>query len=309
MSIKHLMDLSSNWGIEISNSAKLSERATLITSNNGERYVLKQKESVEKAINEIKLLLRIDKQDFKVHLPIKTNGGEYYYCSDDVVYCIYNYLDGQTFKAIDTVKNTSIPELLGSSIAQLHQVLKQVSNDLQFPKKNLYNQVFDWAVQEILNNEENPDLKSIYHTLQVDFKNVIHDLPQQLIHRDAHIFNVIIQKDRLAGFVDFDIVEHNVRLFDICYCSTSVLNEIFSDEALREKWFDFIKNLFASYHTVNPLNEVERKSVALVMLSIQTIFMAFFMNIPTLFNANKKMFLWLYENKERILKHSTQMVE
>ncbi|MDX8365397.1 phosphotransferase enzyme family protein [Cytobacillus sp. IB215665] len=223
MSIKHLSDLSSNWGIEISNSAKLSERATLITTNNGKRYVLKQKESVEKTINEIKLLLSIDKQDFKVHLPIQTNGGEYYYCSDDVVYCIYNYLDGQTFKAIDAVKNTTIPELLGSSIAQLHQVLKQVSNDLQFPKKNLYNQVFDWAVHEILKNEENQDLTSIYHTLQINFKNVIHDFPQQLIHRDAHIFNVIIQKDRLAGFVDFDIVEHNVRLFDICYCSTSVL--------------------------------------------------------------------------------------
>ena len=48
-----------------------------------------------------------------------------------------------------------------------------------------------------------------------------------------HLSNVIFKDDKLEGFIDFEILENNVKIFDLCYCCTSILSELFSDERLR----------------------------------------------------------------------------
>ena len=38
-----------------------------------------------------------------------------------------------------------------------------------------------------------------------------HPLPRQIIHRDMHLSNVIFKDDKLEGFIDFEILENNVK--------------------------------------------------------------------------------------------------
>ena len=48
-----------------------------------------------------------------------------------------------------------------------------------------------------------------------------------------HLSNVIFKDNEFQGFIDFELLESNVRVFDLCYCCTSILSELYSDEVLR----------------------------------------------------------------------------
>lgn len=215
-------------------------------------------------------------------------------------YCLYNYFEGKTFSAKEVVQHHHIPRLLGETIAQLHKGMLEIGMSTKFSTHDLYIQVYEWALKKILKVNDDSRLKDIYGNLDVELKVRIDHLPKQLIHRDTHISNMIFKDDKLSGIIDFEIVEKNVRIFDVCYCSTSVLSEIFSDEKLRDQWFIFVEQLLREYNKINPLSELERNSVWHIMLAIQTIFMAFFDEYPSLFEVNKAMFLWIYESKSII---------
>lgn len=42
------------------------------------------------------------------------------------------------------------------------------------------------------------------------------------------------------GVIDFEIAEVNVNIFDLCYCLTSVLSEVFINNNMRHNWIIFV---------------------------------------------------------------------
>ena len=63
-------------------------------------------------------------------------------------------------------------------------------------------------------------------------------LPKQLIHRDPNPSNIIVDHGEITGFLDFELTERNVRIFDPCYAATAILSETYEDTSLeRDKWF------------------------------------------------------------------------
>ncbi|WP_088102873.1 phosphotransferase enzyme family protein [Halalkalibacter urbisdiaboli] len=292
--------IATHWGIEIKELNIISERVILLTTNDDKKFILKKKGNTEQIKNEIELLKHIQSNNLKVHFPLVNNYGEFIFNYKNDNYCIYNYIVGQTFSATECVQNPIVPHLFGETIASLHKMMNNEKIASNFSRKDLYNTVYGWAVNKVLNVYANQQLKDIFKNLEEELKAIIEGLPKQLIHRDAHISNIIYKDCQLAGVIDFEIVEVNVRIFDPCYCSTSILSEIFSDETLRDNWFDFVGILFAEYNKINDLKEVEAKSIWHIMLSIQTIFMAYFASNPKIFEINKAMFMWIYENKTKI---------
>ncbi|MCT4574177.1 aminoglycoside phosphotransferase, partial [Bacillus thuringiensis] len=87
-------------------------------------------------------------------------------------------------------------------------------------------------------------------------------------------------------FIDFEILENNVKIFDLCYCCTSVLSELFSNERLRGKWLHIVCKVFEGYYKQNDLTKEELKAIWYVMLSIQIIFIAYFVQLPDLLKLN-----------------------
>lgn len=300
MLLKNVKEIPICWGIDVSQIKELSNRVTLITDKSGKNFVLKKKGNLEEIKNEMELLGYLHANQVKVHLPLMSNNGEYTITCNSENYCIYNYLEGETFNAKDAVQKQSVPQLFGEAIASLHKIMLGADATTKFTNSDLYIQVYGWAVKEVLKIDNDKTLQEIYRSLETDLEEIIGCLPRQLIHRDAHISNMVFNNGHLSGIIDFEIAEINVKIFDICYCSTSVLSEIFSDEPLRGCWFDFVGELLKKYTEVNSLNELEIHSIWHVMLSIQTIFMAYFTTYPTLFEVNKAMFLWLYKNKTMI---------
>ena len=115
-----------------------------------------------------------------------------------------------------------------------------------------------------------------------------------------HLSNVIFKDNEFQGFIDFELLESNVRVFDLCYCCTSILSELYSDEELRRKWQHIISKIFEGYNKQNILMKEELQSIWYVMLSIQVIFITYFVQLKDLLKLNEEMFFWIFANKETI---------
>lgn len=85
-------------------------------------------------------------------------------------------------------------------------------------------------------------------------------------------------KEQFTGFIDFDLVETNIRLFDPCYCSMSILPDHFQREGFSTEWLDFLGCILSAYHAVNPLTSEEMRSVWVVLIAIEALFVALFAN-------------------------------
>ena len=103
-------------------------------------------------------------------------------------------------------------------------------------------------------------------------------MPVQLIHRDVHFGNFLFDNGNFSGYIDFDLSQKNIRIFDICYFVLGLLSEEEKVDITQEKWFEILKDVFRGYNEVNKLSLQEIKAVPYVMKSIELLFAAWFLN-------------------------------
>lgn len=103
-----------------------------------------------------------------------------------------------------------------------------------------------------------------------------HELPVQLIHRDVHFGNFLFSEGKFSGYIDFDLSQRNIRIFDLCYFLLGLLSEEEKLQVTEGEWFDFLKFVFQGYENTLPLTEVEKKAVPYVMECIELLFVAWF---------------------------------
>ncbi|PET71267.1 hypothetical protein CN514_07670 [Bacillus sp. AFS001701] len=295
----NVSEIVSNWDIAVVDIHTISNKVSIISNVDGKKYVFKQKTGPKDIVKEHKLLDYLDSINTRVQRPLINKNGKDFYEYKGQYFSIYEYFEGETITPKECLQDVNLPQLFGGIIASLHKAMEKYNGENEFAKRNLYT-VYIWAMNEINNGKKINKLNTIFQELEEDIKNISESLPKQLIHRDAHTTNFITKKNELVGIIDFEIAEENVRIFDICYCATSILSEVFSEQTLRQEWIIFVDKLFSSYNSINNLSENEINSVWHTMLCIQTIFMAYFIDYPSIFDINKDMFLWIYENKNKI---------
>ncbi|MBN2222876.1 MAG: phosphotransferase, partial [Vallitaleaceae bacterium] len=112
-----------------------------------------------------------------------------------------------------------------------------------------------------------------------ELEQVYSVLPKQLIHRDVHLGNFLFEGQAFSGYVDFDLSQSNIRIFDLCYFLLGILCEESKFGINTERWFDIVKQVIGGYHSILPLNQEEQRSIACVMKSIELLFVAYFLGI------------------------------
>jgi len=115
---------------------------------------------------------------------------------------------------------------------------------------------------------------------------------------------MIFLNNKLKGFIDFEIATHGIRIFDPCYCATSILIGRFRDKKARLKWFSLLKLIFKGYNSIDRLKKTEINAIFYVLLSIQLLFMAYMIKINKIRTAqfNQSILKWIYDNKNTINK-------
>jgi len=56
------------------------------------------------------------------------------------------------------------------------------------------------------------------------------------LHRDPSPENIIFEKGQVSGFIDFDISEKSIRLWDPCYLATGILSNWNTTQDIEARW-------------------------------------------------------------------------
>ncbi|WP_439876348.1 phosphotransferase enzyme family protein [Bacillus mycoides] len=281
-------------------TTEVQPNVTKIHCNN-KAYILKEKGSIKQFLLELNVLEQLDEKGVKVQKLVKTRNDERYVFYKEKYYCLYKYIDGSVLEIKDTEKLKELGSTIGEEIANLHQALNSVNSAKELIKRDLYNVVYEWALPILEKNESvHRNVIQKMDQIRTALKDTAHSLPKQIIHRDMHLSNVIFHDNEFQGFIDFELLESNVRVFDLCYCCTSILSELFSDETVGGKWLHIVSKIFEGYYKQSILTREELQSIWYVMLSIQVIFITYFVQLPNLLKLNEEMFFWIFENKEDI---------
>ena len=100
-----------------------------------------------------------------------------------------------------------------------------------------------------------------------------------------------------------ELAQENIRLFDPCYASTSILSETWSDPDSGERWFEVFHTILSGYDAENPLTQPEKEAAAFVVFSIQLICVAYFSGaekFSELYRTNLGMLKFLAGNIEKL---------
>lgn len=226
---------------------------------------------------------------------VKLNNGDDYLQYGELYFIVTKRIYGKQLKCVDIFNDTSIALTIGENIAKLHNKLKFYDID-DFEQDNIY----DDCINNLYKVKKFANLSNEFcEKYKNEFGKLINKLPTQAIHRDINPSNMIFDEKEFKGFVDFDLTEVNVRIFDICYCATAILSECFNNQINFEVWQEILDNLIKGYNRIDNLSKDEIKAIPYVICSVEIICIAYFSKydkFEELTERNISMLKWLIEN-------------
>lgn len=306
VSHKKISELLKYWNLEKETISDIYYESSGNKSNNsyyvGTDYVIKFTPHLGKLKNHIVLSKSIENVGLFAATPIKTKDDSEYIQNGELYFCLTRRLDGRQINADDMYEGDykEKARFVGEIIGQLHLALEKA--DAAVNEVNLYENVVNWALpkaKELLNL---PD--KLCNDYQGTFGKLYTNLPIQIIHRDPNPGNIICNNDKW-GFIDFELSEKNLRIYDPCYAATAILSESFSehDPSKFGKWLEMYQNIIYGYDNVVKLREEEYKSLPYVILSNQLICVAWFSEqekYKDMLEINQEMTNWLIANFDKI---------
>lgn len=301
---KKLKDVLENWNIDVPVSIEdiyysNEERATNCWKINN-KFIIKTGKNIEGLTQHINMSKLLVEAGLLTSVPIKTKCDSDYYLEDELYFCLMMPVEGIMMKSMEIFNDENYKEkarYIGEVIGQLHNVIKNYDDKLECNCNNLFENVTKWAIPIVKEKLEMP-LK-FYKEYKSTFGQVYPKLPKQIIHRDPNPSNIITKDGKIVGFIDFELTEKNIRIYDPCYAATAILSEIFSESKNHKKWFEIYENIILGYDSVCNLTKGEKEALPYVVLSNQIICYAYFSQFDKfeeLKNINKNMTLWLCDN-------------
>ena len=260
----------------------------------GEAYVLKHTADLGKLKKHIDVSKALEDIGLLAAVPVKTTDGQDYIQGGDVYFYLTRRLPGEQLTAHRFGEGDG--RFVGEILGQLHLALARIEDPVS--EADLLATVKDWALP---NAKAALNLSDAFCAEYLNtFASLYPKLPRQIIHRDPNPGNIICADDQW-GFIDFDLSERNVRIYDPCYASTAVLSERFGQD--NDNWLEIYRDIICGYDSVTHLTAEERKAIPYVILANQFVCVAWFAGqdkYAELFETNKQMTLWLMEKFEEL---------
>ena len=272
----------------------------------GEDYVLKAQSNLTALKQHILISNALAKAGLEAATPIKAKNDTDYIMDGDFYFCLTKRIQGECILSGESYKDgfETKARYIGEIIGQLQLILKRYDDEIICNDQNIFETIKGWAMPEVRKIMDLPN--SFYNDYLDIFGKLYPTLPKQIIHRDPNPSNIILKDGELAGFIDFELSERNIRLFDPCYASTAILSESFAenDDEKLQKWLLIFKNIIAGYDSVCKLSKEEKLAIPYVIYSIQMICVAYFGSVDKyaeLAKISRKMLTCLYDNREKLI--------
>ena len=261
----------------------------------GEAYILKFTVNREKMKNEIALSRAMEGAGLMASTPVITADGREYMQDGELFFYVTRRVSGTPMVSHNFYEGdyAAKARFVGEIIGQLHLILSRAEilvNDV-----DLYEDVKNWALpkaKEILSIPE-----QFCREYLEKFRELYSNLPKQIIHRNPNPATIIVSQDKW-GFIDFELSERNLRIYDPCYAATAVLCETYDekDQEKLRKWVDIYRNIIWGYDSVVKLTDDEKRAIPYVVMANQAVCVAWFSEqekYADVFETNKCMTKWL----------------
>lgn len=268
----------------------------------GESYVLKEYRNFKMLDRNLKILHVLDEMQIPVAPVVPTRDKKLYAVFEDRYYFLSGKLSGNNIVNIEN--NAEIAVTMGKIIADLHLAFKQCENVGSYWKNSLLEEMRGWVKTNLENTGWKYICREEYEDVVSRLAEIYDKLPTQLIHRDVHFGNFLFEEGNFSGYIDFDLTQRNIRIFDICYFLLGLLAEEVKMEINREQWFEIVKKVFSGYESKLPLSEDEKYAVPYVMECIELLFVSYFESINDIHCAEdaSKLFWFVKKQENRIWK-------
>lgn len=268
----------------------------------GEQYVLKTNTDLESLKRNIDIMKILDQYGIPVAKPIPTLNQQDYLECDGVYYLLMNKLSGTHIKDIFQIDFTTIAYETGIAVAKLHTAFLACEQKLTFWDNNFLDEINGWIKQNLEERQYPFITMEDFNQSRNDLKLCYDNLPRQLIHRDMHYGNLLFNNGAFSGYIDFDLSQKNVRIFDICYFLLGLLVDHDKNEADVEKWFAFITSFINGYESKIKLTDLEKISLCCLMENIEILFVAYFLSIEdtALAESAAGLYYFVKKNEESI---------
>ena len=276
----------------------------------GDSYILRNWER-DRLMKSFRVEKALAAQGFGSAAPVVTKSGMDY-MDGELLYALTRKTSGEQLGKDDRFgeNRRDFGFKYGASLARLHCALKTVESDIMPDEVDLYGQIIEWAMPEV--KKQNTQLgmglmDDFFEDYTKTFGAIVDKLPTQLIHRNPNPTCILFNNGEVSGFIDFDISERNVRLWDPCYCATGLLCEWRNVDNIYGKWPDILDGILQGYDSVNPLTTEEKQAVFYVICSIQMVVIAWLETqegdeFRELAKTNREMLSYIVKHKEQITK-------
>ena len=307
VSHKKIKEVLQSWGLEnekltdvvYAETGNVSESACYV----GDNYIIKFSPNLGNVEKHISLSQAIESVGLSTATPIKTVEGKFVVASEELYFYVTKRLEGKQLMASAMYFEDYMPKarFIGEIVGQLSVALSKV--EVITNQANIFKSAKEWAIPTLVGKVDMP--KSFVEMYEKEFGERYESLPQQIIHRDPNPGNIILCGDNW-GFLDFDLSERNIRIFDPCYAATAILSEGFeaNNTDKLKKWIMIYKNIMYGYDEVVKLSDDEWKAIPYVVITNQLISTAWFSEqekYRELYETNKKMTEWMLHNFDDML--------
>lgn len=268
----------------------------------GNDYVIKYTNNLGNVIKAIDISKALEKAGLASLTIIPTLDGKEYVEDGELYFLLAKRVKGEGLLAsriyLDEYEKKA--RFIGEIVGQLDIALQKI--DVMVEDADTFAGVRDWALPA-LKGIISLDDALVEEYLQV-MGRLYQTLPRQIIHRDPNPSNIIVSGDKW-GFIDFDLSERNVRIYDPCYAATAILSETYEEENEEKlaKWTTIMKEILYGYDSVVHLSEEEKEAVPYIILSNQFLATAWFAGkdkYKSFFDVNMKMTNWIIRNFEQM---------
>lgn len=280
---RKIQEIAKEWVIDGASVKQIYDSAWQIN----EKFILKVYEDVNMLERNIKIISILDDMDIPVGSIIKTKTNETYVYDNQYYYVLTKRLKGSNIVSLKD--NMSLTKEMGRILSKLHIAFKECEKHDDLWNNSLLDEMNGWVRTTISDNGWTYVNEEDFDVIVSKLKKLYDKLPIQLIHRDVHFGNFLFDNGKFSGYIDFDLSQRNIRIFDLCYFVLGLLSEEEKLDISEDEWREIVRNVFEGYEESNMLTYEEKEAVPYVMMCIELLFVAWFIGQGDVKCANDAM--------------------
>jgi Ser/Thr protein kinase RdoA (MazF antagonist) len=243
-----------------------------------DKYIIKVYDNFGNMKRNITILKTLLKYDVPVAEVVPLTNGDDFWEEEQKYYILTKKLRGKNIENIHK-RSTEVFCQMGEAISKLHLAFQKCENEISFRNNSLLDEMNGWIYEKLNTSDWKYINKEDYEETVKQLNSIYNELPKQLIHRDVYFGNFLFDKGRFSGYIDFDLSQKNIRIFDIAYFLLGILCEDDNHRVSKESWYDLVGEVIRGYEENIKLTECEEEHLTTVMKSIEILFTAYFMSI------------------------------